>query len=246
MYFWLDKNKNYFLKECAKMNHEEVGEMLRAHAEEKYAVFAKSLLPDLSRKMLGVRIPVLRKIARKIVQQDWRVWLDGASDDTFEEVLLQGLVLGAARMPYVEAMERMQVYVQKIDNWSLCDSACNSFGFVREHPDESWNLLLSYCYSGVEYQQRFGVVMFLCHFLTADYKDRLLAVLAKVCPVGYYDRMAVAWAVSASYVKFPKETEALLVSRTLDNETCRKAVQKINESRCISLEDKKRCRLYCK
>lgn len=221
-----------------------VRDYLLQSADKRYAAFALSLIPQLSRTLLGVRIPELRKLARKLAKANWREWMDHASDETFEEVLLQGLVLGAARMPYSEAVARMEVYAKKIDNWSLCDSACNSFRFVREFPEESWAVLQPYCFSGDEFMQRFGTVMLLCHFVNEAFIDRVLSTLADIHPAGYYDRMAMAWAVSVCFVKFPIQTEELLRSEQLDDETHRKSVQKICESRCVSREDKKRCRLY--
>lgn len=221
-----------------------VRDYLLQSSDKRYAAFALSLLPQMNRTLLGVRIPELRKLAGKLAKANWREWMDHASDETFEEVLLQGLVLGAARMPYSEAVARMEVYAKKIDNWSLCDSACNSFRFVREAPEESWNILQPYCFSGDEFLQRFGTVMLLCHFVNEAYIEPVLSTLAGIHPVGYYDRMAVAWAISVCFVKFPTQTEELLRSGRLDDETCSKAVQKICESRCVSREDKKRCRLY--
>lgn len=221
-----------------------VRDFLLQEADTQYAQFALSLVPQMSRSLLGVRIPVLRKLARKIAKGNWREWMDEASDETFEEVLLQGLVIGSARMSYSEAVSRMHAYARKIDNWSLCDSACNSFRFVREAPEQSWDILQPYCFSGDEFLQRFGVVMLLCHFINETYIERVLSTLASVRPVGYYDRMAVAWTVSVCFVKFPILTEELLRSDLLDDETHRKSVQKICESRCVRREDKKRCRLY--
>ena len=47
--------------------------------------------------VLGIRLPVLRKIARQIAAGDWRTYLAEAEDFYFEERMLQGLVIGCAR-----------------------------------------------------------------------------------------------------------------------------------------------------
>ena len=44
--------------------------------------------------IIGVRIPKLRTLAKKIAKEDWRGYLEHAACDTYEEIMLQGLVLG--------------------------------------------------------------------------------------------------------------------------------------------------------
>ena len=53
-------------------------------------------------------------------------------------------------------------------------------------------------------------------------------------------KMAVAWAVSVCYVKFPEKTEKFLLKNTLDDFTHNKAIQKIRESYRVSKEEKER------
>ncbi len=51
-------------------------------------------------------------------------------------------------------------------------------------------------------------------------------------------QMAVAWAISICYVKFPKETEELLKKRSLSKFVQNKSIQKIRGSRRVSRETK--------
>ena len=55
---------------------------------------------------------------------------------------------------------------------------------------------------------------------------------------GYYVKMAVAWAVSVCYVKFPIQTKRLLLANEMDDFTHNKAIQKIRESYRVSREEK--------
>lgn len=70
-------------------------------------------------------------------------------------------------------------------------------------------------------------------FLTDEYIGRVLQELAAVRHEGYYVKMAVAWALSKCYVKFPEQTLPLLSAEHLDHETL-KSLSKIIESRQIS------------
>mgnify|MGYP000893901418 CR=1 FL=1 len=152
---------------------QEIKDFLAAHADARYAAFVTSLMPG-ARPVVGVRLPVLRALAKEITKGDWRTYLEEAVDDTFEEVMLQGYVTGAARMPFEEQMERMTAYVRKINDWALCDSPCSGFKFVRKHREEVWAFLQPYLYSGEVFSQRFAVVMLLAHFVTDDFIDRVL------------------------------------------------------------------------
>lgn len=99
---------------------------LDALAEEKYRDFSSRLLPGTS-DILGVRLPLLRKIAAEIARSDWRSYLDSASDDTFEEIMLQGMVIGCAPAQPEETLRLTALFLPKITNWSLCDSFCAGF-----------------------------------------------------------------------------------------------------------------------
>lgn len=64
----------------------------------------------------------------------------------------------------------------------------------------------------------------------------------------YYVEMALAWAISICYVNYPGETMSYLEkmrdkASVLDDFTYNKALQKIVESRCVSVEEKARIKL---
>ena len=80
--------------------------------------------------------------------------------------------------------------------------------------------------------------MLLDYFLTTEYIDQSLQIFRAIHHDGYYVKMAVAWAVSAAYIRFPEKALNLLKSRELDPWTHNKAIQKCRESRRISEEDK--------
>ena len=76
--------------------HDLVRDELYKNMDVEYGNFPASLSPGAANKHC-VRIPVLRKMAKEIASVNWKEYLDGARDDTFEEVMLQGIVLGYAR-----------------------------------------------------------------------------------------------------------------------------------------------------
>ena len=81
-------------------------------AEPEYAVFSRRLLPG-TENVLGVRLPLLRRLARRIAKGDWAAYLDTAGDGSFEEVMLQGMVIGAICAPPQEVLARTAAFVPK-------------------------------------------------------------------------------------------------------------------------------------
>ena len=67
--------------------------------------------------------------------------------------------------------------------------------------------------------------------------------LEEVAYDGYYVKMAVAWAMSVCYVKFPKETLITLQNSKMDDFTYNKAIQKMIESNRVSVKEKEKLRL---
>ena len=104
------------------MNPQEIKDYLYTHADERYAAFSSALMPGEKLDVIGVRLPVIKDLAKRLSKEDWKAYLDSASDDTFEEIMLQGFVIGLAKMPFEEQLRRIAGYADKITNWSLCDS----------------------------------------------------------------------------------------------------------------------------
>ena len=69
--------------------------------EPKYMKFTAALMPGVE-NVLGIRLPVLRKIARQIAAGDWRTYLAEAEDFYFEE----RMAAPAARRPRSWSMWR--------------------------------------------------------------------------------------------------------------------------------------------
>ncbi|MDI4647305.1 DNA alkylation repair protein [Cohnella hashimotonis] len=223
------------------MNGPSVREQLEALAEPGYQKFASSLIPNID-NLMGVRLPALRRIALAAARGDWRTWLEAAENDFFEEIMLQAMIIGYADMEPEERLRYMADFVPKIDNWSVCDRFCLGLKFARLNQAAVWAFIRPYLKSGREYDIRFGVVMLLEHFIDDIYVDDVLQLLDGVSHEGYYVKMAVAWAVSMCYVKFPERTEAYLAGCGLDDFTFNKSLQKIVESYRVDADAKRRIR----
>lgn len=214
-----------------------IREQILAKVDSDYQQFSASLLPTIT-NILGVRIPALRIMAKQIVKDDWRMYLQQADHEYFEEVMLQGMVIGYAEMDIEERLQYMTDFVPKIDNWSVCDRFCGGLKFTSTHQQPVWEFILPYLSSEHEYEVRFAVVMLLTYYVDEYYIQDVLRHLDRVQHEGYYVKMAVAWAISICYIHLPEPTMQYLQHNQLDRFTYNKALQKITESYRIDPETK--------
>ena len=101
-----------------------------------------------------------------------------------------------------------------------------------------WKFLQNYLKSQKEFYLRFSIVMMLDYFITEEYIDEVLIKLDTIKNDAYYVKMAVAWAISICYIKFPKKTLKYLKQNNLDDWTYNKAIQKTIESYRIDKDTK--------
>jgi 3-methyladenine DNA glycosylase AlkD len=214
-----------------------IHEQLMALSESDYQSFTSKLLPG-TENILGVRLPMLRKIAKQIVKDDWRDYLAEASDESHEEIMLQGMVIGCANAPIAEILQYIEKFIPKIDNWSVCDSFCSGLKITKKHPTEMWNFLQGYLTDSREFYIRFGVVMLLNFYINEEYIDEALQIMDQIKSDAYYVKMGVAWAISMYYVNFPDKTIGYLKNNNLDDFTYNKTLQKIIESLKVDKETK--------
>lgn len=245
----------------------QIRKELLSMAEPEYREFSAKLLPE-GVKLLGVRLPKLRKYAKQILKQYGTMYLDTVlafvsreeklekevitnllQDEFMEEILLQGMVIGNLKAEHDEELasifDYIRRYVPKIANWSTCDSFCAGLKITKQYPEQMWDLLQAYLTADQEFAIRFGIVMIINYYINEEYFDQLFPIFNAIGKRhhAYYVQMGLAWAISICYVHMPGETERYLKDmrakpEVLDDFTYRMALRKIVESRCVSSEEK--------
>lgn len=212
---------------------------LQKHIDETYKQFHTSLVPGLT-EMMGVRIPILRELAKKAAKEDYCGFVQDFQPEIYEEVMIRGMMIGYGKFPMEEQKRELKKFIPLINNWAVCDNCCTTYNFMKKNQEEWFSFLEPYLNSSQEYEIRFAVVCLLDFFVQEAFIDRILNCFSDIHHEGYYVKMAVAWAVSVCYVKFPEKTEDFLLKNTLDDFTHNKAIQKIRESYRVSKEEKER------
>ncbi len=214
-----------------------VRQELLSLAEPKYQKFAAALIPGCH-NLLGVRIPLLRKIAQRLAKQDGVEFLTKTQDIYFEETMLKGFVIANMQADVQEIMQYTALFIPKICNWSLCDSFCTELKIVKKHPELFWEFLQPYAKSAQTYDIRFAVVLCLMYYRDEAHLESLFEIFNSISHEDYYVKMAVAWAVSMCFVTFPEATMVFLKNNYLDDFTHNKSLQKIRESLKVPKEMK--------
>ena len=206
-------------------------------SDEKYKKFHSSLCPG-TENIIGVRIPNLRILAKEISKGDFRKFLKENENKYYEETMLEGFVIGYAKMDLNEKLEYISKFVPKIDNWAICDCTCSTFKFINKNKQEMWEFIQKYLESNKEFEVRFAVIIMMDYFLNDDYFDKVIEKLDKIKQSDYYVKMAIAWTLQVAYVKNKEKTVKYLKNNNLDKFTFNKAIQKMLESNRISKEEK--------
>lgn len=212
------------------MKNEQIRKKLEELADEKYKKFHTNLCPK-SNEILGVRVPILRNFAKEIVkEQNVEEYLNNAKDNSYEEILLQGMVLGLWKTNIENFSKYLEKFIPKINSWAVCDVSVAGFKITKNNMEYMWNIVQKYLKSDKEFELRFAIVMMLDFYITDEYIEKVLKILNNIKHNGYYVKMAVAWTIQVAFVKFPNETMNLLKDNQIDDWTYNKALQKIIES----------------
>ncbi len=219
----------------------DVKNELLALKDEGNAVFSKSLIPG-DHIMLGARLPAMRELAKRIAKDDWRSYIRDWDPYYFEDCMLRGMVIAYAKMDLAERFRQYTDFIPYIDNWSVCDSFCNTWKPKASEKQAVWDFILPYLKTGEEFKMRFAAVMMLCHFIDEEHIGRVISELDSARSDDYYYMMAKAWTLSVCFVKFPEMTMDYLKKGTLDDITLRMTVRKICESYRVDPDTKKKVR----
>lgn len=216
---WTNKDYDEYLKYL--LNQEDL----------KYEKFNHSLIIT-KYKMIGIRIPIAKSIAKEISKGDYKSFLGFGKNTYYEEILIEGLIIALKG-----DKELMEKHFSKIDNWGLCDYFCMNAKFIKKDP-KYFPYFLKFLKSKDEFTVRIGLIMILCYFVKDVYIDTIFKEIEKIKCDEYYVKMGVAWLLSECFIKFPKETKKYLLNTKINDWTFNKTISKIKESNRVSREEK--------
>lgn len=225
------------IKTWNEENYKEFVKYLISLQDIKYKEFHSSLVLNSKYEMIGIRVPVMRDIAKTIAKSNIEEFLKYAQDKYYEEVMIQGLVISDIKdenLFYKYFIE----YINKIDNWALCDSFCSSIKIVRKYEEKYFKEAIKLALNEEEFISRVGLVIILDHFISLNNLNTIFDTLNKIKSDKFYINMAEAWLLCEIYIKFPNKTKEFLKKNNLNKFTQNKAISKIHDSFRVSKEEK--------
>lgn len=239
------------------MRRAEVRELLLAAADSGYKEFNDRITNCDAAPSIGIRVPRLREIAGELVKHDWEAYLEEmeqADAGTLfqEEHMLQGMVIGRAKMEQERRVFHLDRWIPGVLSWADCDCCVSGFKFMKKNQDFWFDYCGKWLKSQREFELRVAIVALMQYFIHEEYIDQVLEILRGTYPAvpsetgegqqaadaPYYVKMAQAWALSVCFVKFRDRTWELLARQCMDPWIQNKAIQKCRESYRVSKEDK--------
>ena len=214
------------------VTYEEVLARLTAHQDTKYAAFHSKLLKNENIQLIGVRIPVLRSLAK-----EWKGEVDTflTFPDTYYEITLLKCAL-VGMLKYEEFVKRVDRVVPLLDNWATCDTF--TAPCVKKHRQEFLPYIKRYLKSDEEFTVRYGLVMLLHYYVEEEYLALIFDSVRALTKKDYYIMMGAAWLIAEVLVKFYDAGVGFLQEGSMPKEMHNKAIQKAQESLRMSSEQK--------
>ena len=203
-----------------------------------YRDFNSKLIPNIDKnKIIGVRIPVLRKIAKNIKNFDYvDDFLDELPHKYQEENILHGFLLSLRYTNIDELLDKLDHFLVYVDNWTVTDVI--SPKLFKKYPDKVYEYIRNWIKSDYEYVVRFGVVSLLQFYLDDNFKLEILELVKSIKSNYFYVKMAIAWFYSFALIKQYNDTIKLFENKELDKWIHNKSIQKAIESYRISDSEK--------
>lgn len=220
---------------------EAICAQLFALKDESYKQFHQKLMPTVPHeRVLGVRIPALRKLAKSVAgTPQAEVFLHELPHFYYEENNLHAFLIEQLR-DYDAALAATEAFLPYIDNWATCDSfAPRVFG---QHLDELLPHVQVWLASAEPYTVRYGIGALMRWYLDEAFRPEYLAWVAGVQSGEYYVNMMRAWYFATALAKQPEAAWPYLTENRLDVWTHNKTVQKAIESYRISPQEKQTLR----
>ncbi len=214
-----------------------IQETLFSMQDIEYRDFQVKLIPDCtSEKMIGVRTPLLRSLAVKLLKEnDLSLLSETLPHLYFDENQLHAFLI-AEMKDYDRVLAELERFLPFVDNWATCDQL--SPKIFRKHPTELIGEIRRWMASKHTYTVRFGIGMLIQHYLGVHFQPEYLGWVAAVQREEYYINMMRAWYFATALAKQYDAAIPVIEKQQLDVWTHNKTIQKARESFRVSSEHK--------
>ncbi len=196
-------------------------------ADEGYKSFNAPLVPTVPcEKIIGIRVPVLRKYAKGLDEWEAKNFLSLLPHEYFEENNLHAILIESIG-DFDETVKALDRFLPHVDNWATCDSMNPKV--LGKNKDQLLPIIDRYISSEHTYTVRYGIGLLMRYFLGDSFKSEYAERVASVRSEEYYVKMMQAWyfatALSTNYDEVLPFLEERRLSVWVHNKTITKAIE---------------------
>ena len=215
----------------------EIQKLLFAKQDIKYRDFQAPLFPNIDKeKMIGVRTPELKKLAKELKGSDIaKRFIETLPHDYFDENQLHAFLISLSK-DYQTCLKEVDRFLPYVDNWGTCDQL--SPKVFAKHKDELIVSIKRWIKSKHTYTVRFAIGMLLALYLDDYFKEEYMELVSTVKSEEYYINMMIAWYFTTALAKQYKTAIKYIEDKKLSPWVHNKTIQKAVESYRITDEQK--------
>lgn len=217
---------------------EEIKEELSLLAKANLKKFNERLIPN-ALPIIGVKLPDLRRLAKRICKENYETFLLEYDASSFELQMLYGFVISFAEMKLEHRIRYLKSFVPTIQDWAICDSLVSALKCTEENRDDILSYLQEYQSSHKEFEIRFVVVMLMSYFLIDSYVDKAINIVQNLEFKTYYAKMGVSWFIATLIIQYQQKALDLL-DYLKDEEITSFTIRKIRDSYRVKKELKEK------
>lgn len=209
---------------------------LQSLQDLKYRDFQSKLIPTIDKStIIGVRMPDLRKLAKKFDEKQVQIFMQDLPHTYYEENMLHSILISNMKN-YDDCIDHLERFLPFVDNWAVSD--CISPKIFTKNTDKLIGKIKLWAKSSHAYTVRVAICLLMKYFLDEKFKVEYLKIATRIRSEEYYVNMMVAWFFATALAKQWDDVIFVLEDNLLDEWTHNKTIQKARESFGITPEQK--------
>lgn len=203
----------------------------------KYRDFHSKLMPTVSKeKIIGVRVPELRKFAKEFNKSDLKTdFLNTLPHEYYEEDNLHAFLIEQIK-DFDECISALDSFLLFVNNWATCDMMTPKV--LGKNPEKLYKKIEEWAKSEHTYTVRFAIVTLMKFFMDEHLDKKHLSLLLSIKSDEYYINMAIAWYLATALSSNWDLVIPYIENGKFDKWIHNKAIQKAIESYRITKEQK--------
>ena len=205
--------------------------------DDEYKNFHSKLMPTVNPdKIIGIRVPVLRKFSAEIWKNGiGELFIKNLPHKYYEEDNVHAFCI--EKITDIDtAIAETESFLPYIDNWATCDMFTPKV-FAR-HPDIIYEKCLEWIKSDHVYTVRYGIGMLMRYFLDENFSEDVLKIVSEIRSEEYYVNMMIAWFFATAITKQYESAIRYIEENRLADWVHNKTIQKAIESKVVFVETK--------